>query len=101
MRRLMYALGIVMVAGCSVEQSAFPVEINYTCPKGQFFTARYPDAESAVVYYLNDVRTLRHTRSASGAQYRDASEQTMLFTKGDEAMLEWDDYRLNGCRAGE
>ncbi|MGF1693390.1 MliC family protein [Photobacterium kagoshimensis] len=101
MRRLIILAIGYLIVGCSVDQSAFPVEINYSCPAGQFFTVRYPTVESAVIYYLNDVRTLQYYPSGSGAKYQDISGETLLFTKGDEALLEWDEYRLEGCMAEE
>ncbi len=53
------------------------------------------------MHYLNNIRNLERRRSASGAQYRDIEGNTYLYTKGDEAMLEWDEIRLEGCTARE
>ncbi|WP_299019026.1 MliC family protein [uncultured Photobacterium sp.] len=101
MKKIYLAVSIGMLAACTVDQSYFPVEITYDCQQGQFFTITYPTAESAVIFYLNETRTLERQRSASGAQYQDLEGTTYLFTEGDEAMLEWDEVRLEGCAARE
>ena len=101
MRRLILLAISYLFVGCSVEQSALPVEIKYNCLVGQFFTVRYPTIETAVIYYLNDVRTLQQRASGSGAKYQDLAGDTSLFTKGDEASLEWDGFRIAGCMAEE
>ncbi|OLQ79999.1 hypothetical protein BIT28_01745 [Photobacterium proteolyticum] len=101
MRKIVLAVGLWSLVACTTDQSSFPAEITYDCQAGQYFTLTYPTAESAIVNYLNDTRTLERRRSASGAQYRDLEGSTYLYTKGDEAMLEWNEIRLEGCVARE
>lgn len=101
MRKIYLAVSIGLLAACTMDQSSFPVEIIYDCQAGQYFTLTYPTAESAIVHYLNVTRDLERRRSASGAQYQDLEGNTYLYTKGDEAMLEWDSIRLEGCAARE
>ena len=101
MWKLLSFVSVLLLTACTIERDYFPVEIHYDCQAGQFFSLSYPNAESVVVHYLNDVRTLERKHSASGAQYRDFEGKTYLFTKGDEAMLEWDEYKLEGCKARE
>lgn len=101
MKKIYLAVTMGILTGCTVDQSYFPVEIIYDCQQGQYFAVTYPTAESVEITYLNKTRTLERRRSASGAQYRDVEGSTYLYTKGDEAMLEWDEVRLEGCAARE
>ncbi|MCW8330137.1 MliC family protein [Photobacterium sp. SDRW27] len=101
MRKIYLAASIGVLAACTTDPGYFPAEITYDCQAGQYFTLTYPTAESAIIQYLNDTRNLERRRSSSGAQYRDFEGNTYLYTKGDEAMLEWDDIRLEGCVARE
>lgn len=101
MRKLYVLISAILLAACTVDQRYFPVDIQYDCLAGQSFSLSYKNAESVVVHYLNDVRTLERKRSASGAQYRDFEGKTYLFTRGDEAMLDWDDFKLTECTAKE
>lgn len=101
MWKLLSLVSVLLLTACTIERDYFPVEIHYDCQAGQFFSLSYPNVDSVVVYYLNDARTLERKRSASGAQYHDLEGKTYLYTKGDEAMLEWDDIRLEGCVARE
>lgn len=101
MRKIYLTVSLGVLAACTTDPSYFPAEITYDCLAGQYFTLNYPNAESATVHYLNDTRVLERRRTSSGAQYRDFEGNTYLYTKGDEAMLEWDDFRLEGCAARE
>ena len=101
MRKIYLAVSVGVLAACTVDQNYFPAEISYDCLQGQYFTLTYPDAETASVQYLNESRVLERRRTSSGAQYRDTEGKSYLYTKGDEALLEWDDIALEGCLARE
>ncbi|MGF1713825.1 MliC family protein [Photobacterium chitinilyticum] len=101
MQKVYLTVSMLLLTACTTDKSYFPAEITYDCQAGQYFTLTYPTAESATVHYLNNIRNLERRRSASGAQYRDIEGNTYLYTKGDEAMLEWDEIRLEGCTARE
>lgn len=101
MRKLCLALGTGLLAACTIEEGYFPAEITYDCLQGQYFILNYPDADNVSVKYLNEIRILERWRISSGVKYRDVDGTAYLFIKGDEAVLEWDSIRLEGCQVRE
>lgn len=66
----------------------------YECA-GLDFVARI-EGEMAWLFLPGDTVSLPHVTSASGVRYRD--EATQFWSKGEEAMLDWDGKHYNSCR---
>ena len=88
----------------SADRPARPAEgaltAVYRCPgdsaEAIAFVARFEGGETAWVFLPGETVALQRAVAASGARYTDG--QTTLWTKGEEALLEWRGARHTGCR---
>ncbi|MCC4799773.1 hypothetical protein BCT30_10880 [Enterovibrio norvegicus] len=69
---------------------------HYDCQDGIGFNAMVT-SESALIRFKGKERDIPRIRSASGAQYESEDKKTGLYTKGEEAMLVWDEQTLRYC----
>lgn len=108
MKALFAALGLAVLAGCSLlPGTAKTTDAAYTrwvCDSGAEVLWRYTDAQqSAVDVRLGGAETIHHLSPEPGASGSLYSDGMLAFhTKGDEGLVYWvatDDLIGRGCKA--
>lgn len=90
-------LSLSLVACTTSDFSSLGQAISYQCLEGQSFSVDYHEGKS-MVNYLNETQVMYLEESGSGVKYKSYDGNSLLFTKGDEAMLTWGNDTLTGCR---
>ncbi|MFB9133471.1 MliC family protein [Vibrio olivae] len=93
-----------LTACSSFEQHTYDAPLIYRCESGERFSVGYaPDGHIAELGLSEKVYPLKRIRSGSGARYilandtPDTYHPIMLFTKGNEARLEFKGTIFKNC----